>query len=129
MAIYRFLEMHDGPLRGLARIFVRARIHKKFRANPTPNLCLDSSFNHVGRVEEQRSVEPGVGGAPCIVDCYEGVGWLGCSYGSAREGVLVAVDVLVAVQEGYVGEGITAPLHLVGLWGREMLSDSTNAHL
>ena len=40
----------------------------------------------------------------------------------------VAVDVLVAVQEGYVGEGITAPLHLVGLWGGEMLSDSTDAH-
>ena len=66
MGIYRFLEMHDGtrrtPVVGtveLARIFVRARIHKKFRANPTPNLCLDSSFNHVGRVEEQRSVEPG----------------------------------------------------------------------
>ena len=43
-------------------------------------------------------------------------------------GVLVAVDVLVAVQEGDVGEGITAPLHLVGLWGGEMLSDSTDAH-
>ena len=25
----------------------------------------------------------GVDGAPCIVDCCEGVGWLDCSYGSA----------------------------------------------
>ena len=32
------------------------------------------------------------------------------------------MGVLVAVQEGYVGEEITALLRLAGLWGEEVLS-------
>ena len=38
------------------------------------------------------------------------------------------MGVLVAVQEGYDGEEITALLRLVGLWGEEVLSDSTDAY-
>ena len=38
------------------------------------------------------------------------------------------MGVLVAVPEGHVGEEITALLHLVGLWGEEVLSYSADAY-
>ena len=39
-----------------------------------------------------------------------------------------SMGVLVAVQEGYVGEEITALLRLVGLWGEEVLSYSVDGY-
>ena len=38
------------------------------------------------------------------------------------------MGVLVAVQEGHVGEEITALLRLVGLWGEEVLSYSVDGY-
>ena len=39
-----------------------------------------------------------------------------------------SMGVLVAVQEGHVGEEITALLRLVGLWGEEVLSYSVDGY-